>query len=96
MDLFRQWRAGPDDTQARRMVKVVGGGGVLALALVALAGGTVLVRGSHDPDLHAVPVSIAPALAHPTTTPPAAAETPRAADPSESDLLLQAYAPHGG
>ena len=85
----------PAEAATRRKVLVAGGGAVLALALVALVTVATIVRTASEfavteqpLSAQVVPLRVAPGR------PMDAAATPAA--PSDSDLTLQAYAPHGG
>ena len=85
----------PAEAATRRKVLTAGGAAVLALALIALVTVATIARTASEfavteqpLSAQVVPLRVAPA------GPTDAAATPVA--PSDSDLTLQAYAPHGG
>ena len=85
----------PAEAATRRKALVAGGGAVLALALVALVTVGTIVRTASELAVTEQPLSaqVVPLRAAPAG-PTDAAAAPAA--PSDSDLSLQAYAPHGG
>ena len=80
----------------RQAIKFGVGGAVLALALAAAVTQVWTVGNATGPTVQAVPAAAGPIVVYPALAAPAAAPTLPAIGPSEADLTLQAYAPHGG
>ncbi|MEO6410709.1 MAG: hypothetical protein ABIO45_18420 [Burkholderiaceae bacterium] len=95
MNLVQRMGAHNDAASARKAVNYVSGGAVLALAVVAMASAMAILRPG-DSDRQPVPVSSELARPGPISSLPVSSQVPGQQLPSESDLLLQSYAPHGG
>ena len=88
--------AGADDAQARKLVKFHGVAAVAVLAVVALFASSSIVRATHGLDASALPPSVEPARSEPARAVSDTTQATRSIAPSDADLILQAYAPHGG
>ena len=95
---FDRWMgAGADDVAARKLVRFQGAAAAAVLAVVAaLFAASSIVRASHGLDASALPLSVEPARSEPAQAVSDTAQATRSIAPSEADLTLQAYAPHGG
>ena len=94
---FDGWMgAGADDVAARKLVKFHGTAAVAALAIVALFAASSIVQSTHALDASAASPSVEPARSKPARAVSDTTQATRSIAPSDADLILQAYAPHGG